>query len=128
MADFSDGSYNMNPKLLSLVKSEEDAVVDATSEHRQVGKRAKTRAPSKEKEGAAAEEDSDERSDSDYDEEEEQEGEGEEEEHHHTKERAKVRAPSEGKKRAEPAGGADKSKAAKKNKTGVPACQVEREE
>ena len=49
MVDFPDGSYNMNPKFLSLVTSEEDAAADATSEHRQVGKRSKAREPSSEK-------------------------------------------------------------------------------
>lgn len=53
MVDFADGStYNIQPKFLSLVE-EVDAVTGATSEHRQVDKRAKIRTPSKEKEDAA---------------------------------------------------------------------------
>ena len=127
VVDFPDGSsYTINRKILSLVV-EEDAATDATSEHRQVGKRAKTRAPSSENEGAAAEEESDKRSDSDYDEEEEREKEGEgEEERRHARVRAKARAPSKGKKRAAPAGG-NKSKPAKKNKISTSACQVRSE-
>ena len=132
VVDFPDGSsYTINRKFLSLVV-EEDAATDATSEHRQVGKLAKTRAPSKEKEDAAEEEseeqsqeESDERSGSDYDEEGEAGDEGREEAHRHAKERAKARArgSKQGKKRAAHAG-ANTSKPAKKKKTSAPACQV----
>ena len=100
-----DGSaYAMQPKFLSLVTSEEDAAAGLTSE---VGKRAKARAPSSEKEDAA-EEELEEESDK---------------EHRHARERAKAGAPSNGKKRAAPAG-ARTSKAAKKKKTSAPTCQV----
>ena len=132
VVDFPDGSsYTINRKFLSLVV-EEDAATDTTSEHRQVGKLAKTRAPSKEKEDAAEEEseeqsqeESDERSGSDYDEEGEAGEEGREEAHRHAKERAKARArgSKQGKKRAAHAG-ANTSKPAKKKKTSAPACQV----
>ena len=59
MVDFPDGStYNMHPKFLSLVASEDQdaAAADQSSEHRQVGKRAKAREPSSEKEDATVEE------------------------------------------------------------------------
>ena len=92
--DFPDGStFTLNRKILSLVAEDEGtAAADATSEHRHVGKRAKTRAPSKEKEDAAEEaseeseeeshKEEDERSDSDYGEE---GGEDEEDEHRHAR-------------------------------------------
>ena len=127
VVDFPDGSpYTINRKFLSLVV-EEDAATDATSEHRQVGKLAKTRAHSKEKEESEeqSQEESDERSGSDYDEEGEAGEEGREEAHRHAKERAKARArgSKQGKKRAAHAG-ANTSKPAKKKKTSAPACQV----
>ena len=137
--DFPDGStFTLNRKLLSLVAEDEGtAAADATSEHRHVGKRAKTRAPSKEKEDAAEEEseeseegsdkEEDERSDSDYGEKGEED---EDDEHRHARKRAKARAPSKGKKRAAPAGArtSKAAKAAKKTqKTSASACQVRSE-
>ena len=133
MVNFADGStYNMHPKFLSLVV----AAADQTSEHRQVGKRAKAREPSSEKEDATVEEseeseegsdkEEDERSDSDYGEKGEED---EDDEHRHARKRAKARAPSKGKKRAAPAGAntSKAAKAAKKKKTNASACQVRSE-
>ena len=135
MVDFADGStYNMHPKFLSLV-----AAADKSSEHRQVGKRAKARQPSSEKEDATVEEseeseegsdkEEDERSDSDYGEEGQEEEGQEEEEHRHAREYAKAGAPSKGKKRAAPAGArtSKAAKAAKKKKNSASACQVRSE-
>ena len=133
MVDFPDGfSYTINPKFLSLVAEEACESTVATSGHRLVGKRAKTRAPSKEMEDAVEEEseeqsqeESDERSGSDYDEAGEAGEEGREGAHRHAKERAKARArgSKQGKKRAAHAG-ANTSKPAKKKKASAPACQV----